>query len=199
MNPRLRRLIMDAKQIQDEFVGHGHVAVEPLGSEPPERYRVTYRIRGVMLDASGQQPVFREEHVVEVRLGATYPRDKPMFLMQTPIFHPNFGPRVGDEVCIGDAWTAAQPLCDLILKVGDMIQYREYNVKAPLNSDAARWVRHSEATGVFPVGSVPLCEPEVEVEFDGPFGSRHLSAMREPAISISTDDEEEPPWPTPTR
>ena len=167
MHPRLRRLVMDAKQMQDEFVGHQQVIVEPLGPSPPEAYRITYHIRGVRLDDTGTQPIFADEHVVEVRLGAGYPRDKPLFLMRTPIFHPNFGPRAGDAVCIGDAWTAAQPLVDLILKVGDMIQYREYNVKAPLNSDAARWVRHTESHGIFPVGLVPLCQPEVELEFEG--------------------------------
>lgn len=189
MTPRLRRLTMDEVQIRDELVGHACITVEPYGVSPPEVYVITYQIRGVMLDVSGQQPVVHERHVAHLYLGATYPRDKPMFLMQTPIFHPNFGARVGDAVCVGDEWTPAQPLVDLILKVGDMIQYREYNVKAPLNSDAARWVRHVESHGFFPIGNVPLWEPEVAIEVERPISGRstHVGAS---VLAIDPDEVE---------
>ena len=190
MNPRFRRLTMDLKQIRDQLTGHRHVTVVPVGAEPPETYLVTYEVRGVALDGTGAQPVFVEHHVVRIELGAGYPREKPRFLMQTPIFHPNFDSQVGQPVCIGDYWTPAQPLVDLILKVGDMIQYREYNVAAPLNGDAARWVRHSESQGIFPVGDVALWEPEVELALtatsSGPTPTPFSLAPPPPA-----------PWPPP--
>ncbi len=71
-----------------------------------------------------------------------------------------------------------------------MIQYREYNVKAPLNSEAARWVRHAEAQGIFPIGSVPLCEPEVEISVDGHGQTPSGGVALAPAISIDPDEEE---------
>lgn len=163
MNPRLRRLYADANRIRDEFAGHPHVSVEFVGSEPAERYRITYRLLGVVLDESGQ-PAVRDTHVVEFQLGADYPRGGPLISTVTSVFHPNMRAGAGGEVCIGDVWTPAQPLADLVMKVGDMIQYRAFNELSPLNADAARWVvAHPE---IFPIGSVQLYQPEPEIELD---------------------------------
>jgi ubiquitin-protein ligase len=56
--------------------------------------------------------------------------------MLTPIFHPNFDDSM---VCIGDFWAASEGLDDLIIRIGRMITYREYNTKSPLNGLAAKW------------------------------------------------------------
>ncbi len=36
-------------------------------------------------------------------------------------------------VCIGDFWAAAEGLDDLIMRLGRMIAYQEYNTKSPLD------------------------------------------------------------------
>lgn len=158
----MRRLAADAQQMRTEFAGHPQIDVTPLGFEPAEAYRVTYRLTGVALDPQGQ-PEYVHVHHVHVQLPATYPRSKPLFRMETPIFHPNFGSRVGEEVCIGDYWSPAQSLADIVVTIGEMIQYQRYNVRSPLNAVAARWVAENES--VFPVGAVPLfqAEPEISV------------------------------------
>jgi hypothetical protein len=86
--------------------------------------------------------------------------------MQTPVFHPNFGPNPGDEICIGDFWTPAQTLVDIVAKIGEMLQFQNYNVRSPLNAVAARWVAQNE--GIFPVGDVDLfqAEPEISLGLD---------------------------------
>jgi hypothetical protein len=56
--------------------------------------------------------------------------------MLTPIFHPNFDE---SSICIGDFWAASEGLDDLIVRIGRMIAYKEYNTKSPLNGLAARW------------------------------------------------------------
>src|SRR5258705_11678184 len=56
--------------------------------------------------------------------------------MLTPVFHPNFDDAM---VCIGDFWAASERLDDLIIRLGRMIAYQEYNTKSPLNGLAAKW------------------------------------------------------------
>jgi len=56
--------------------------------------------------------------------------------MLTPVFHPNFDDAM---VCIGDFWAASEGLDDLVVRIGRMISYQEYNTKSPLNGLAAKW------------------------------------------------------------
>lgn len=77
------------------------------------------------------------EHRLEVTMPRGYPRDAPLFRMLTPVFHPNIAPHA---VCIGDNWTAGEPLDLLIQRVGEILAYQSYNTKSPLNGRAAQWV-----------------------------------------------------------
>jgi ubiquitin-protein ligase len=54
----------------------------------------------------------------------------------TPIFHPNIDPAT---ICVGDHWTAGERLVDLVLRIGEMIAYQAYNIKSPLDAEAAMW------------------------------------------------------------
>lgn len=157
MNPRLRRLLYDSESVRATFSGHSHVSVEPEGTRrPPETYRVTYRVRGLALE--GSQPVYRDEHAVDVMLPLRYPADKPYCVPVTPIFHPN----VKDYFCIADHWAAGMSLVDVLLQLGDMIQWRSYNTRSPLDAVAARWA--IENASLFPIGDVELAVPEVAVK-----------------------------------
>jgi ubiquitin-protein ligase len=161
-SPRLRRLAADYEAVRAEFSGHPHVRVEPLGQQrPPETYRVTYRVRGLML--VGDTPQVLEEHGVEIQLTLGYPRDKPRVRALTPIFHPN----VREEYCIQDYWAAGQSLVDTISKIADMIQFRIYNPASPLDALAARWTQENER--LLPLGNVTLASPEVEIHLGGRF------------------------------
>jgi ubiquitin-protein ligase len=157
MNPRLRRLAADSDAIRTEFAGHPEISVVALGVEPAEIYRVQYRLRGASLDASGN-PVIASEHTVVIQLPAAYPREKPIAMTESLVFHPNFGARAGDEICIGDYWTPTRTLADIIVAIGEMLQYQRYNTKSPLNAVAARWTAENEA--IFPLGTVQLYQSE---------------------------------------
>lgn len=161
MHPRARRLLADAEMMRTEFAGHPYITVEPLGWDPPEQYRVTYRLLGVRTDPTTGQPVTADTHTIVISLPAAYPREKPYSTAQTPVFHPNFGPNAGDEICIGDYWTPSQTLADIVVKVGEMLQFREYNVRSPLNAVAARWVAENES--IFPIGDIGLYQAEPEI------------------------------------
>ncbi len=102
---------------------------------PPEVYRFTYNIRGLFVSGAGEI-LERDQHVLEVNLSLGYPRRAPQCRMLTPVFHPNFDESM---VCTGDFWAASERLDDLIVRLGRMIAYQEYNTKSPLNGLAAKW------------------------------------------------------------
>ena len=100
-----------------------------------EVYRFTYFVKGLFVSSSGEI-LERDTHVLEINLTLGYPRRAPQCRLLNPIFHPNF-----DEstVCIGDFWAASEELDDLVVRIGRMIAYQEYNTKSPLNGLAAKW------------------------------------------------------------
>lgn len=160
MNPRLRRLEADYKRIIDEAAGHKNIKVEALGAFPPEKYLITYYLKGLKWDDRFKRPVETNYHQVEVYLSTDYPREKPKCTIRTEIFHPNFQNK--GAVCIGDHWAAGETLWDVIVQIGEMIQYRSYNPKSPLDARAARWAKANE--NLFPVGKLDLYQPDPEVE-----------------------------------
>lgn len=158
MNPRSRRLAADWEGVRSGYSGHPSVQVEPLGAmRPPEMYRVVFRVPG--LRRGGTQPTPHDEHIIQVRLSLAYPREPPYCVPLTPIFHPNIS---AAHVCIGDYWSAGQPLGDVIAKIGAMIQFQIYNVDAPVDATAARWTIENER--LLPIGHTSLAMPEPAIE-----------------------------------
>src|SRR5205085_1162168 len=41
---------------------------------------------------------------------------------------------------VGDHWAAGETLERLVVRIGEMLAFQSYNVKSPLNGEAARWV-----------------------------------------------------------
>jgi ubiquitin-protein ligase len=160
-NARLRRLYADYRDVSEQFAGHPLITVTPLRGNPPEAYEVRYRIRGLELDKATSRPRVRTEHVAHLYLQDTYPREKPKCVMETPSFHPN----IGSYICIDDYWFAGTTLCDIIIHIGEMIQYQNYNPKSPLDPVAARWAEQNEP--LLPIGNQDLTQPEVDIDFFG--------------------------------
>ncbi len=132
---RSRRLQADAEQIARAFRNFSLIRVSEAIGRPPELYRIEYRIRG-LVRGNGGVPIPREQHVAEIQLTREYPRQSPKCKMLTPIFHPNIEPAV---ICVGDHWTAGESLVDLVIRIGEMIAYQAYNIKSPLDGEAAKW------------------------------------------------------------
>jgi ubiquitin-protein ligase len=135
---RFRRLQSDAAQVAGAFRASSLIQVTtPSTDGPPETYRVDYSIAGLAPGPTGD-PMARAQHSVEIQLTSDYPRLSPRCKMLTPIFHPNIDPD-GTTICIGDHWTAGERLADLIVRIGEMIAYQAYNIRSPLNGEAAMW------------------------------------------------------------
>jgi hypothetical protein len=92
-----------------------------------------------------------------VNLSLGYPRRAPQCRMLTPVFHPNFDDAM---VCIGDFWAASEGLDDLIIRIGRMITYQEYNTKSPLNGLAAKWA--AQNASLLPIDPRNISPPEAQ-------------------------------------
>lgn len=155
-SPRIRRLTLDFEILCRRFAGWPLITVSPSGALPPEHYRVLYRVKGLWVAQNGEI-LERDEHIVDVNLSLGYPRRAPQCRIHTPIFHPNFDQ---STVCIGDFWAASEGLDDLIIRIGRMIAYQDYNVKSPLNGLAARWA--AEHPHLLPVDGREVAPPSIE-------------------------------------
>jgi len=132
---RLVRLQEDYNSVKRLVRLHPKVETDGVSGNPPELYRLFLLVRS--LQRRGDQLLFVNRHRLEIRLPRGYPRDAPVCRMLTPVFHPNIAPHA---VCIGDHWTAAESLDRLIMRVCEMVAFQSYNIKSPLNGEAAQWV-----------------------------------------------------------
>jgi ubiquitin-protein ligase len=153
LSPRIRRLKLDYDQMTQKFAGWPLIEITGTAGMPPEVYRFKYSIKGLFVSPTGDIQE-RDVHFLEVNLSLGYPRRAPQCRMLTPVFHPNFD---DSTVCIGDFWAASEGLDDLIIRIGRMISYQEYNTKSPLNGLAAKWAeQHAK---LFPVDTRDIAPP----------------------------------------
>jgi ubiquitin-protein ligase len=152
-SPRTRRLKIDHELLTSRFANWPVIQIVATAGLPPELYRFNYALKGLYVNAAGEI-LEREAHVLEVNLSLDYPRRAPQCRMLTPVFHPNFDDAT---VCIGDFWAASEGLDDLIVRIGRMIAYQEYNTKSPLNGLAAKWA--AEHPAQLPIDSRIVAPP----------------------------------------
>jgi ubiquitin-protein ligase len=132
---RIRRLSADAEAMQRAFTAFPLIRIRSTKAAPPDSYELEYFVTGLE-QAPGKEPVERHHHVAEIQLTSDYPRMSPICKMLTPIFHPNID---ASTICIGDHWAAGERLVDLAVRIAEMISYQAYNIKSPLNAEAAMW------------------------------------------------------------
>jgi hypothetical protein len=126
--------------------------VEPGSGLPPQEYLITYRVKTLRWDVQSNRPLVIGLNRLHIQLPLGYPRENPRGVMQTPVFHPNFG----NWVCMSDAWGPSQTLVDLVYQVGEMLQFRSYNLTSPMNAEAARWVKENQ--GLLPLDNIDLAQ-----------------------------------------
>ena len=115
------------------------VEVQALG-DPPEKYIVTFSCKGLIWNEKESEPSIGENHRMKIYLHKNFPRFPPKLTWLTDIFHPNIlPPSKNGGVCIGN-WTPAETLDQLCIRIGEMIQYRNFSITDALNTEAAAWV-----------------------------------------------------------
>src|SRR3984957_9189703 len=188
-SPRVRRLLLDHETLTSRLANWPLIQITGTAGMPPEIYRFTFNIRGLYVSREGEI-LERSVHVLEVNLSLGYPRRAPQCRMLTPVFHPNFDDSM---VCIGDFWAASEGLDDLIIRIGRMISYQEYNTKSPLNGLAAKWA--AQNANLLPIDPRNIAPPLKTAEDPAPppeaipAAEQIASATRQPADLQSAD-----PW-----
>jgi predicted Zn finger-like uncharacterized protein len=136
---RLRRLKADYDRLSDYVRRHPRLKLIQVEGDPPERYQLEMQIKSIRMTGGELQPV--QSHLVEIALPLAYPRTPPQCRMLSPVFHPNIAPHA---ICVGDHWGAGESLQSIVARIGEMLAYQSYNVKSPLNGEAARWVEENK-------------------------------------------------------
>lgn len=158
MDVRQRRLLSDHQALLDLASRNQLVEVQTT-SASLDRYTVTYRCRGLLWLPERPRPSVTTEHRVDIYLHANYPRLPPRLRWLTDIFHPNIlPPSMNGGVCIGK-WTPAETLARLVIRIGEMVQYKNFSTSDALNLRAAAWADQNRH--VLPVDDRPLTgEPD---------------------------------------
>jgi ubiquitin-protein ligase len=157
LNPRIRanRLRAEYDRVRALHDSGGLIQMETALGDPPDRYLIRYTCRGIA-QVIGDQPLYSNLHRVALVLTSTYPTERPQMEWLTPIFHPNISTN-GESVCIGE-WYPAKTLDQLLIMLGEMIQYKNYGSYKPLHLEASLWtMAHRQ---LFPVDARLLLDPD---------------------------------------
>lgn len=137
MNPRMKRLENEYRELRAVFDADPLVEIVAIGPVPSEKYRIVYKVPSLRLDSKGQ-PIRVDATVVEVELPQGYPKVPPVArtIAGDVVFHPNFN---STKICLADHWAPSTQLVDLIKEIGEMLQWQKFNIRSPLNAQAAQW------------------------------------------------------------
>lgn len=153
LSPKMRRLENDFNKLK--ALAGKYIHIDETRGNPPNEYILSFTCTGQMKDGFGNL-VKTNTHRCRMSLDGEYPRFKPKLEWLTPIFHPNFFK--GGGVCIGDDWAPNYHIDNYVLMLGEMVQYKVYNVDSPANPEAAAWAK--EHTGELPIGTENILEKE---------------------------------------
>lgn len=132
---RTRRLRAEAEELSASLRQAKAIRIERTEGSPPERYTILYKVKGLAKSGAGKL-VMCNSHRAELYLPLDYPKVAPQCRMLTPAYHPNID---ANKICIADHWAAGERLLDLIVRIGQMLAYQDYNIRSPLDAEAARW------------------------------------------------------------
>jgi ubiquitin-protein ligase len=161
MNIRQQRLQSDRERLLDLCRRSSLIhATSPQDSF--DRYIVTYNCAGLVWLYGREKPSVIREHRLDIYLHLDYPRLPPRLQWMTDIFHPNImPPHRNGGVCIG-RWSPSETLDLLVVRIGEMVQYKNFSTGDALNLEAAAWAdRHRNA---LPVDNQLLVQSEAVKE-----------------------------------
>jgi ubiquitin-protein ligase len=161
MTPKLRRLYADYNKMEELKKSTDLIDYQTEGGMPPQKYIVTYKCGGVKWNRALNRPEISYFHKVEFYLHADYPRTRPIIQFLTEIFHPNVDER--GWVCLG-GWAPEESLKDLCIRIGEMIQYKNYDIENNVNHEAANWARRNKFKFPVDTQSLAVHKPEYGIK-----------------------------------
>lgn len=147
------RLENDYKEMRN--IQGSIVSFEAKGT-PPDEYILTVKVKGII----GPGPDYREEHLLEMKLPASYPASAPEIVMKShpKPYHPNWF--LNGKWCSGD-WDMVEGLGHLVVRMIRTLQYdiEITNENSPANTDAKDWYVKNRHRGFFPCDRQTLPDP----------------------------------------
>ena len=152
VNPRQKRLEADYRELKDMYASDPNVEIVAVGPAPSDKYRIIYRVPAFHLDNTGN-PILVKTTVVDIELPMGYPKIAPIAktVAGDIVFHPNFNE---GKICLMDNWFPTAQITDLVREIGDMLQWKKYNIRAPLNAVAAEWSQKNQK--LIPIGKYEI-------------------------------------------
>lgn len=181
-SPRLRRLNSDHNALQ-QLRSESTVFDFVCSGDPPDRYLVKFRGRGLVRNEGTSRITIATEHHVSIGLGASYPRLMPELQWKTPLFHPNVSG--SGVVCLGGYgtyWVPSLNLDELCEMLWDMLRYANYDTNSPYNRDAANWAR-IQTDFRFPIDPRPIRDRVASGQVEAGGTPKPIAKPVTPAVS----------------
>lgn len=152
MNPRQKRLEADYRELKSTYGKDPNIDIVAIGPAPSDKYRVVFKVPAFHFDSQGK-PILVNSTVVDIELPIGYPKVAPVAktVSGDSVFHPNFNE---GKICLMDNWFPTTQVTDLIREIADMLQWKKYNIRSPLNALAAEWSQQNK--NLIPIGNVEV-------------------------------------------
>jgi ubiquitin-protein ligase len=144
MSVRLQRLQNDRLRLEKLCEeSDGRLTLLRTRGNPPDTFEVRIQCRSIERLAPHAEPVYREEHRLQVGLPPNYPGlfARPWAKMLTPIYHPHIFP--SGVVCVGDEHMPSEFLDLFVLRMAEVLRYNPQllDLRSPAHHEALRWAQ----------------------------------------------------------
>ncbi|GAB4416772.1 MAG: hypothetical protein OHK0039_26430 [Bacteroidia bacterium] len=168
---------------------------------PPDTYIITYKLRSIVAIDADKQPVYADEHRVQVTFPANFPIGGASCYMLTPAWHPNIkwdGPYKG-RICGNTAEFGSLFFLNmLVLRIGEILQYKNYHAVQeppfPEDENVARWMREfAEPHDIVNKNKGIYTDPTSLLVQDDPSGEAEPPSAQPPVVPPVVLPVEKPP------
>ncbi len=155
VNEQLQKI---AIELQQQFSDNPYITISAFDDDPPEKYEITYHLKGVGLQKNGKITELNE-HAIFIKIPFGFPYFPPSCTPQSATFHPAFDQAA---ICIGEYWNKDRKLSELIIHIGRMIVGEIYPTENTFNEAAARWYQKNSKNLPFQKVTFPEIQPLVD-------------------------------------
>ena len=140
----------------------------------PDKYLIHYSCTG-LVKPKGEEVKESNDHLMMVIFGYDFPGQPPHLIWYTDIWHPNFHT---PYVCtLGRPFAASVPLDRIVRMVGEMVQYRSYNLDSVLNHEAKEWTENNRH--LLPVDARDIVDSRLRYNTQSSAMSRNIDPLVE--------------------